>query len=196
MNTIQAIETQYNGYRFRSRLEARWGVFFDTLNVPYLYEPEGFEFDDGVRYLPDFWLPTWNCWVEIKPQMNQEADDALERLRMLAEQTNTGALLLAGDVWPGRTNILHVNRCGAVVDYTRIADCRRCDGICLLKTEYDGDIDGTGDSGWGEIGPHTCGDHEKWPVEGTPRVTGAYRAARQARFEFGGRRSSERRPPW
>ena len=39
---IKPIETYYNGYRFRSRLEARWAVFFDALGVPYEYEPEGF----------------------------------------------------------------------------------------------------------------------------------------------------------
>jgi len=65
---IKAIETVYNSYRFRSRLEARWAVFFDTLGVPYEYEPEGFELRGGNRYLPDFWLPTCDCWLEIKPQ--------------------------------------------------------------------------------------------------------------------------------
>ena len=30
---IKAIETEYNGYKFRSRLEARWAVFFDALGV-------------------------------------------------------------------------------------------------------------------------------------------------------------------
>ena len=39
----KAIETVYNGYRFRSRLEARWAVFFDALGVKYEYEAEGFE---------------------------------------------------------------------------------------------------------------------------------------------------------
>lgn len=63
---IKPIETVYNGYRFRSRLEARWAVFFDTLGVRYDYEPEGFEFPDGDRYLPDFWLPDYEMWVEIK----------------------------------------------------------------------------------------------------------------------------------
>src|SRR5262245_3495425 len=37
--TIQPIETIYRGYRFRSRLEARWAVFFQTLGVPWEYEP-------------------------------------------------------------------------------------------------------------------------------------------------------------
>ena len=54
---IKAIETEYNGYRFRSRLEARWAVFFDAAKIKYEYEPEGFELADGTRYLPDFYLP-------------------------------------------------------------------------------------------------------------------------------------------
>src|ERR1022692_1636793 len=32
--------TQYNGYRFRSRLEARWAVFFNALHIKYVYEKE------------------------------------------------------------------------------------------------------------------------------------------------------------
>jgi hypothetical protein len=42
---MQAIETAYNGYRFRSRLEARWAVFFDALGIRYQYEKEGFDLD-------------------------------------------------------------------------------------------------------------------------------------------------------
>ncbi|MCB6994492.1 hypothetical protein LI177_13475 [bacterium 210820-DFI.6.37] len=30
MNQLKAIQTEYKGYRFRSRLEARWAVFFDA----------------------------------------------------------------------------------------------------------------------------------------------------------------------
>ena len=46
---IKPIETVYNGYRFRSRLEARWAVFFDEAEIPYEYEPEGFDVD-GIWY--------------------------------------------------------------------------------------------------------------------------------------------------
>lgn len=62
---IKVIETEYNGYRFRSRLEARWAVFFDALGIKYQYEPEGFD-ADGVKYLPDFYLPDADRWIEIK----------------------------------------------------------------------------------------------------------------------------------
>ena len=56
---IKAIETRYKGYRFRSRLEARWAVFFDALCIEWEYEREGFVLPYGP-YLPDFWLPQGN----------------------------------------------------------------------------------------------------------------------------------------
>lgn len=68
---IEPIETNYNGYRFRSRLEARWAVFFDSAEIRYEYEPEGYQFSSGEKYLPDFYLPDTfdqrGCLVEIKP---------------------------------------------------------------------------------------------------------------------------------
>lgn len=51
---IAPIETTYKGYNFRSRLEARWGIFLDQMGVPWEYEVQGFETEDGQRYLPDF----------------------------------------------------------------------------------------------------------------------------------------------
>ena len=109
--TIKAIETRYAGYRFRSRLEARWAVFFDTLGLKWQYEPEGYELDPDIiseweqaevnrlrylmkagteryndqgdalitqlkecsdelkthgKYLPDFYIPAFKAYVEIK----------------------------------------------------------------------------------------------------------------------------------
>lgn len=72
-SSIRAIQTRYKGYAFRSRLEARWAVFFDHLKIKWEYEPEGFDLGNGLRYLPDFWLPDLGLWVEVKPG---EPDDA------------------------------------------------------------------------------------------------------------------------
>ena len=63
--SIKPIETKYNGFRFRSRLEARWAVFFDMIGLKYEYEVEGFEMN-GIRYLPDFYIPSLDRWFEIK----------------------------------------------------------------------------------------------------------------------------------
>lgn len=63
---IKAIETVYKGYRFRSRLEARYAVMFDALGLEWEYEPEGFDLGEVGYYLPDFFLPKLNVWIEIK----------------------------------------------------------------------------------------------------------------------------------
>jgi len=68
---IRPIETPYAGRLFRSRLEARWAVFYDVLGIPWMYEPQGFALDAGdgssIAYLPDFFLPVQHCYIEIKP---------------------------------------------------------------------------------------------------------------------------------
>lgn len=70
--TITAIETRYAGCRFRSRLEARWAVFFDALRIPWEYEPQGYLVGEKRRpYLPDFWLPREHVWVEVKGSEKQ-----------------------------------------------------------------------------------------------------------------------------
>ena len=71
--SIKAIETHYDGYRFRSRLEARWAVFFNAVGLEYQYEMEGFEME-GVRYLPDFYIPSLNRWFEIKGKALSELE--------------------------------------------------------------------------------------------------------------------------
>ena len=77
---IKAIETFYNGYRFRSRAEARWAVFFNELKMPYLYEPEGFELSDGTCYLPDFYLPDCKTFFEVKGVMT---DTDMHKIKQL-----------------------------------------------------------------------------------------------------------------
>jgi hypothetical protein len=77
MSQIKAIETTYKGYRFRSRLEARWAVFFDAMRIPWKYEDQGYkreiEYNGETKtyhYLPDFFLPDpWGdggMFVEVK----------------------------------------------------------------------------------------------------------------------------------
>lgn len=177
MNMIRPIETEYNGYRFRSRLEARWAVFFDELGVPYEYESEGFDLGDGIRYLPDFWLPEQECWVEIKPPrewgFHPECD-------LLAEQTDCRFLLyITGNPWPGEYGIAPYPHQYIDSDHPSWFALGRkddhelwiCDrtgrAICLNPLDL---------------------EDERYPTENAPRLMGAYRAARRARFEFGSSR--------
>lgn len=81
---IKAIETIYNGIRFRSRLEARWAIAFDTGRVKWEYEPEGFT-DGNLCYLPDFWLPEHEEYIEIKPL--GPTYEEIEKAKMLVNGT-------------------------------------------------------------------------------------------------------------
>ena len=65
---IKPIETKYKGYRFRSRLEARWAIFFDSLGIKWEYEPEGYNLREYGWYLPDFYLPQPDYFAEVKPE--------------------------------------------------------------------------------------------------------------------------------
>lgn len=67
IDTTKPIMTLYEGVYFRSRLEARWARFFDSLEEPWLYESEGFDIPRMGYYLPDFYLPRSKTWLEIKP---------------------------------------------------------------------------------------------------------------------------------
>ena len=91
---IEAIETRYKGHRFRSRLEARWAVYFDALGIRYEYEPEGFDLGQLGYYLPDFWLPQVTMWAEVKPREFSKVEK--EKARVLAEGTGYPVLLLDG----------------------------------------------------------------------------------------------------
>jgi hypothetical protein len=94
LRMIKAIETRYKGYRFRSRLEARWAIHLDLLRIHWEYEREGFDLD-GECYLPDFWLPTLKTWIEIKGQQPNEKED---RLAMnLCEYSESDVILWSGD---------------------------------------------------------------------------------------------------
>lgn len=98
---VKAIETSYAGCRFRSRLEARWAVFFDTLGIEWQYEAEGYETAAG-RYLPDFWLPGLGHWVEVKgrftPADLKRTAEALWDMRTPVDKQVTPQLLILGPV--------------------------------------------------------------------------------------------------
>ena len=95
MKIVKPIETRYKGYRFRSRLEARWAVYFDDLAVKYEYELEGFTLPSGAAYLPDFYLPDLRVHVEIKPSEKMVYRD-LKKIIEFALQGDHPLLLIVG----------------------------------------------------------------------------------------------------
>lgn len=125
MNELKTIETVYNGYRFRSRLEARWAVFFDTLGIKYEYEKEGFELGAAGRYLPDFWLPHPQVWVEVKANELNEAERA--KAEALVRSTGFPLTCCIGTPEPNAYEQIQIS---AMVH-------KRADWFALIKKELD-----------------------------------------------------------
>lgn len=97
--TIQPIETYHAGYRFRSRTEARWAVFFDHLKIRWQYEAQGYELDNGDWYLPDFWLPEMGIAVGAAFTRN-----SIEFWHVSLLRSTCGRVLTAPFGWPRRVS--------------------------------------------------------------------------------------------
>lgn len=175
MPQLQAIETIYHGYRFRSRLEARWAVFFDALGVKYEYEKEGFALKKAGWYLPDFWLPEQQCWVEIKPDEPSQIE--IEKAAALAVSSENDVFILYGPIPINPdTEYPSYERGQKLFGGEGHWDCcyawNEC-GVCgRLGIVFQSNPDRL-----------ECGhDSGGWD---TPRLLKAYESARQARFEHG-----------
>lgn len=95
---MKAIETKYKGYRFRSRLEARWAVFFDALGIQWEYEPEGFDLGEAGWYLPDFLIfcddNSEGVWFEVKGKKATKPD--INKLEALCDHTGKHGFIASG----------------------------------------------------------------------------------------------------
>lgn len=195
---IRAIQTEYRGHLFRSRLEARWAVFFDALGVRWLYEHEGFATPSGP-YLPDFILPDLRLIVEVKPDQLDASTLAPLCVPSLChvaralgcratvhdeipDPTEFGVSgpLVPSDRWPvifwhKHQGAAHL---GGDINYQWCA-CPACNAIGF---EYDGRSSRVTHR---EGCPITESTHGKMYAADHPSVLDAYRAARSARFEHG-----------
>jgi hypothetical protein len=214
---MKAIETMYNGYRFRSRLEARWAVFFDTLGIQYEYEKEGYRTNAG-GYLPDFWLPQLQCHFEVKP--DQISTGEFLKMRELARKDGHRLYIVRGEIK------IPIAREDALSPYHKGTWMS-----CYLPQEQICNQDSSRDDGWiypdlvlqfwcecpscskieitedGKTRTLSCRHYSQgvrlWDDDGesytgqqghdieygydSPRLIAAYTAARQARFEHGKR---------
>ena len=188
---MKAIETIYNGIRFRSRTEARWAVFMDALGVVWEYEREGFDLGDGVLYLPDFWLPQLNCWIEIKG-VRAVPEDELKKVRRLAKQSGKDVYLFCGsplapdednpNLWYGAESAADWFPSEGGQDGHHLwCECPRCRRVGI---EFDGRA--------GRIG---CGCYPGDKVYNfrSPRLMVAYSKARQARLDGRSQREASTR---
>ncbi len=89
---LTPMETRYEGCLFRSRLEARWAVFFDVWGLKWRYEPDSFVLPSGRAYLPDFFLDGIG-YVECKPSKDMDDGKLAELTGMLIPERVHGYLI-------------------------------------------------------------------------------------------------------
>lgn len=147
---------------------------------------------DGTCYLPDFWLPDLELWVEVKGRMTTEDRHKIERFR------DDHAKESAGDYAAWRRGALWV--VGNLPDEKTLQDpCYPYNITCeeeIWSIDWDWpyipcvcpicgkpgiEFDGRGARVCGDGCP--CGD--KGYTGNDVKVLEAYRAARRARFEHG-----------
>jgi len=151
----QPIQTYYNGYHFRSRSEARWAWAFDQLGIKYYYEPEGFS-NNGIAYLPDFFLPDSKTWFEVKGVLGEEDEKKIDMfLRSIEDKYFVvGYPDMTFDVvndwgeWFSTPDNSAISKCPICGKYYFLSDygwygCKNCgayDGDHYLRTEAQGNL--------------------------------------------------------
>jgi hypothetical protein len=205
-NMINAIETRYKGLRFRSRLEARWAVFFDAMNYEWRYEEEGFElhaFNEIIRYLPDFHLLNRKypgIYIEVKG-----SDDKIDQDKF-SKMLDFGGILPHGqDNYDGQNGLIilgeipnqdHGFVCHPIYQHHKGIQQNwiyfTTYGMFKVDYSFEGALSYfVGNSLCtfygleGSVGGFTCKHKFFHSPYHDPTVWGAYRKARQARFEHG-----------
>lgn len=197
MGVLKAIQTEYKGYLFRSRLEARWAVFLDACGADWEYEPEGYDLGDGVYYLPDFLVHNVtinhglfcrNCdvYIEVKGQMNDADAQKINRFYELGydddqSSISKSAVLVVGNIPDGEDmrEILDSLQTEAYNDH---GDWPNTYNFATIDGDYFGAYPGVDKRGTFTL----FGDDSSylWSMH-SGNTEKAYRMARQARFEHG-----------
>lgn len=186
-----AIQTRYAGHHFRSRLEARWAVFFDKLAIAWQYESQGYHVGPpGATepYLPDFRLPDLGVWVEVKGQPDERdlrvmvnASRRPEDGGLPGNRNRALSLIILGDVPNPQAGEIALHNALIPIDDD------------LLHAGVGWTVPAEGPVGflsfvgpnrpqlWMLQDPMTL----NWGRRDWPQVHDAYTSARQARFEHG-----------
>lgn len=194
---MRAIQTEWRGYNFRSRLEARYAVLFEDAGLEWRYEVQGFELNDGRRYLPDFYLPDLDLYVEIKgvepdPEVERLLRDFTRPIILMVGLPDFGSRLfdgIRGKLFTYSTS--EIGRMPFIAD-AELSRCRECEEwVVCVHPESDALHEGECElihqrSQWQTWGPHCEHGFEKdWQVHSHHELEQAAKAAKSARFEHG-----------
>lgn len=86
------------GQYFRSRWEANIARLLSFLDVEWEYESKRFDFEnedcDVLSYQPDFYLPQYDKWIEVKGWMDNKSKKRLELFRTYYPEESSKLILI------------------------------------------------------------------------------------------------------
>lgn len=208
MNTINAIQTVWNGNKFRSRLEARTAVMLNYMGLDYVYEEEGYEINGGIYYLPDFYVPKLDSHIEVKANTAYGLKEVIEKcFNAISWGGPIKRIIIISEIPEGRSIDGGIWHFPAVFSF----DCEPRDGWWFFYDDYEnegcctGHISASPLPSWRNYGispetdialrdksfyysGHPKRDMTEWvSLEESinAHTFNAYKIARQARFEYG-----------
>lgn len=102
----------------------------DALSIKYDYEPYSFLLDEGIGYCPDFWLPNYDSFLEIKPA-GALAEREMEKALLWVEFNGDLVILEGFPIRKGHSLIGTNTRPVFTRDSIRWGECPRCRTIVL-----------------------------------------------------------------
>lgn len=70
-----------DGINVRSGYEVMMILGFKKKNIEFQYEPKVFKLENGVRYTPDFYVPSKDTWIEVKGWMKKKDQIKIDLFR-------------------------------------------------------------------------------------------------------------------
>lgn len=130
---------RYGGIKMRSLLEKKLAILLDSLDIKWEYENEYFTLKEGeIVYLPDFYLPKHNQYIEVKGVLQEKDKEKVERFArekedeiMIFKSTDCEYIATFADSkqisWSG-INLNHCYQCGEYSFVPNVGSwhCRSC----------------------------------------------------------------------
>jgi len=77
----------YKGCKFYSSWEVKFAQFLSLSNIRWQYEPKTFDLGN-TTYTPDFYIPEWNLYIEIKGYLTLEAKKKINSFKKIYSDIN------------------------------------------------------------------------------------------------------------
>ena len=122
-------EIKFDGFVFRSKIEAQNYVFWKTLGIECYYESDTIALKRGdgklINYLPDFFLPEIDAYVEIKLDKNPTVEESM-KCHLLAIQTGKDVFLLYEQIGRQSNGYKYCASTGSFIPQMRWCECPKC----------------------------------------------------------------------